>query len=136
MNPTQKNFVDPLPPTVFEVVETPEPVMFPPSGIYYDGPSGRYLVDSGQYFRTYGRKSPVLTGVSRFYRSEGMDDKEAGDEARAAIAAAEIDRHVEWSGNLAGCRKGLIHSSDGKPMLVLTSPSLSLIHISEPTRPY
>jgi hypothetical protein len=101
-----------------------EPMNYNPSGIYYDGPSGKYLVDAGQYFRTYGRKSPVITGVERFYRSKGGDPKDALAEARAAIANAEIDRHVEWSGNLAGYRKGLIYSSDGKPMLVLTSPSV------------
>lgn len=101
-----------------------EPLNYDPAGIYYDGPSGKYLVDAGQYFRTYGRKSPVITGVERFYRSKGGDPKEAQAEARAAIANAEIDRHVEWSGNLAGYRKGLIHSGDGKPMLVLTSPSV------------
>ena len=101
-----------------------EPLSYNPTGIYYDGPSGKYLVDAGPYFRTYGRKSPVITGVERFFRAKGGDAKEAQAEARAAIADAEVDRHVEWSGNLAGHRKGLIYSSDGKPMLVLTSPSI------------
>lgn len=99
-------------------------VMFNPSSIYYDGPSGKYLVDAGHYFRTYGRKSPVMTGVERYFRTQGGDAKGIKDDAKAAIASAEIDRHVEWSGNLAGFRKGLIHSSDGKPMLILTSPTI------------
>jgi len=99
-------------------------INYNPAGIYYDGPSGKYLVDAGQYFRTYGRKSPVITGVMRHFQAQGLDPKEAKDEAAASIRDAEIDRHVEWSGNLAGYRKGLIHSSDGKPMLVLTSPSI------------
>ena len=104
--------------------ENAEPLNFDPSGIYYDGPTGKYLVDAGQYFRTYGRKSPVITGVERFFQSQGEDHEEAKNLARGSIADAEIDRHVEWSGNLAGYRKGLIYSSDGKPMLVLTSPSI------------
>ena len=95
-----------------------------PSGIYYDGPSGKYLVDAGQYFRTYGRKSPVLIGAQRYFQTQGLDSKDAKVEAVLSVGDAEIDRHVEWSGNLAGYRKGLIHSSDGKPMLVLTSPSI------------
>jgi hypothetical protein len=101
-----------------------EPMNYNPSGIYYDGPSGKYLVDAGQYFRTYGRKSPVITGVQRHFQAQGMDAKDAKDEAAAAIRDAEIDRHVEWSGNLAGHQKGLIHSVDGLPMLVLTSPAI------------
>ncbi len=101
-----------------------EQLTYNPAGIYYDGPSGKYLVDAGQYFRTYGRKSPVMTGVERFFRSQGEDPKDVRSCASASIADAEIDRHVEWSGNLAGHRKGLIHSSDGKPMLVLTSPTI------------
>ena len=103
-----------------------DPVKFSPDGIFYDGPTGRYLVEAGPYFRTYGRKSPVMTGVQRHFMSMGMDGKEALQEARDAIRDAEIDRHVEWSGNLAGHRKGLLHSIDGKPMLVLTSPSIPM----------
>jgi hypothetical protein len=99
---------------------------FEPSGIYYDGPSGKYLVDSGPYFRTYGRKSPVMTGVERHFRRIGMDAKEASTEARDTIRDAEVDRHVEWSGNLAGHRKGITHSADGKPMLILTSPAIPI----------
>lgn len=99
-------------------------VVFNPSGIFYDGPSGKYLVEAGDYFRTYTRKSPVVTGVERYFRAAGMDGKEAKQEARDAVNAAEIDRHVEWSGTLAGHRRGLIHSADGKPMLVLTSPDI------------
>lgn len=102
-----------------------DPIMFPPSGVFYDGPGGRYLVECGSYFRTYSRKAPVITGVERHYRShEDMDAKEAKQAAKEAVADAEVDRHVEWSGNLAGHRKGLIRSVDGKPMLVLTSPTL------------
>lgn len=101
-----------------------QPINYNPSGIYYDGPSGKYLVDAGKYFRTYGRKSPVITGVQRHFKAQGLDAKEAKETAADAIRDAEIDRHVEWSGNLAGHSKGLIHSADGKPMLVLTSPAL------------
>ena len=126
MNDTQARFavVENWETMPAEITMPAEPLNFQPSGIYYDGPSGKYLVDAGQYFRTYGRKSPVTTGLERYYRVQGVDAKEAQAEARAAIADAEIDRHVEWSGNLAGCRKGLIHSVDGKPMLVLTSPAV------------
>lgn len=129
MNDTQKAFAASMnqgwdtPP--IEQSEMNDPLNFHPSGIYYDGPSGKYLVDAGLYFRTYGRKSPVITGVQRFFQTQGMEQKDAKDEAGAAIRDAEIDRHVEWSGNLAGYRKGLIHSVDGKPMLVLTSPAIA-----------
>lgn len=109
-----------------EPVPMPEPerIAFPPTNIFYDGPSGKFLVDAGEYFRICARKSPVITGVTRYFREQGYDDKEARQEARDAISDAEVDRHVEWSGNMAGHQKGLIHSADGRPMLVLTSPSI------------
>lgn len=122
MNPESNQTAKPIDLAALEVESVP--LTYNPSGIYYDGPSGKYLVDAGQYFRTYGRKSPVMTGVQRYHQAQGIDPKEAKDEAALSIRDAEIDRHVEWSGNLAGYRKGLIHSSDGKPMLVLTSPSV------------
>jgi hypothetical protein len=103
---------------------SPDRITFSPMDVFYDGPSGKYLVDAGEYFRTYGRKSPVVTGVTRHFKAMGCDDKEAKDSAKIEIADAEIDRHVEWSGNLAGHRKGLMESADGKPMLVLTSPAI------------
>jgi hypothetical protein len=97
---------------------------FSPAAIYYDGPSGKFLVDSGNYFRTYRSKSPVLTGLARHFVAQGADRQEAKEFASEAVRDAEVDRHVEWSGNLAGYRKGLITSADGKPMLVLTSPAI------------
>ena len=128
MNDTQRIFTENFTAGVEilspEITMTAEPLNFHPSGIYYDGPSGKYLVDAGKYFRTYSRSKPIITGLKRFYQSQGADTKEAQAEASAAVADAEIDRHVEWSGNLAGHPKGLIHSVDGKPMLVMTSPSI------------
>jgi hypothetical protein len=102
----------------------PEKLSFSPGGIYYDGPSGKFLVDAGRYFRTYRSKSPVVTGLKRHFMAQGVDPKEAKEAAGESIRDAEVDRHVEWSGDLAGHVKGLIQSSDGKPLLVLTSPSL------------
>lgn len=105
--------------------EKSDKVSFNPDSIFYDGPSGKYLVDAGDYFRTYSRKTPVVTGVQRhFLTGDGGDAKEAKQAAKDAVADAEVDRHVEWSGSLAGHRKGLIQSADGKPMLVLTSPDI------------
>ncbi len=111
--------------TVATSTTSSEKIIFEPEAVYYDGPSGKYLVDAGDYFRTYGRKTPVVTGVQRhFVTIDDLDAKEAKQAARDAVADAEVDRHVEWSGSLAGHRKGLIQSADGKPMLVLTSPAL------------
>jgi hypothetical protein len=58
----------------------------------------------------------------------GMSEKEATTEAKNVIRDAEVDHHIEWSGDLAGHRKGIIRSADGRPMLILTSPD-----ICEPT---
>lgn len=65
-----------------------------------------------------------MTGLERHFRTLGLDPKEAREAAGDAVRDAEIDRHVEWAGNLAGHRKGLIKSNDGRPMLVLTGPSV------------
>lgn len=125
MTPIQKQFSEGIERTEMPPAEpSPDRIAFSPMDVFYDGPSGKYLVDAGEYFRTYGRKSPVLTGVTRHFKAMGCDEKESKDSARAEIADAEIDRHVEWSGNLAGHRKGFMESADGKPMLVLTSPAI------------
>ena len=119
MTPTQKAFAEGL-----EPAPEPDRIAFSPAKVFYDGPSGKFMVDAGEYFRVCGRKSPVTTGVTRYFREQGYDEKEAKEAAREAISDAEVDRHVEWSGNLAGHRKGLMRSADFRPMLVLTSPSI------------
>jgi hypothetical protein len=104
---------------------TEEILTFTPETIYYEGTSGKYLVDVGNYFRTYGSKPPVMVGLERYYLANQHGADEAKSAATLAIKNTTVDHHVEWSGNLAGHKKGLFYSSDGKPMLVLTSPSLA-----------
>ena len=101
---------------------SPSPIRFTPEDIYYESSNSKYLVDAGGYYRTIGKRSPVLHGLIRHFADQGAGSKEARELATATLSDAELDRHVEWTGNLAGHRKGLARTAEGKPLLILSSP--------------
>jgi len=100
-----------------------ERVAFNPDGVFYDCAGGNYLVDIGIRFRTYGRKGPVLEGVTRWHAARGLTGKEAGEAAREDLTSCEVDRAVDWAGDVAGHGRGL-HRSPHGTILVLSSPIL------------
>ena len=122
-NPMTNEMTDPM---TAPAPTTEEIITFKPETVFFEGTNGKFLVDVGNYFRTYSSKPPVLVGLQRYFQSIDHTIEEAKCASTGAIENITVDNHVEWSGNLAGHKKGLFHSTDGKPMLVLTSPSLAL----------
>jgi hypothetical protein len=100
-----------------------ERIHFHPAGIFYDATCGKYLVDVGSHYRAYGRKGPVAEGIRRFYASEGLHADEAKEEAAASLRAVEIDNAVDWSGCIAGFKRG-VHRKDGLSLLVTSEAEL------------
>jgi len=109
------------------VIEDQElPVSWSATDVFSFGSKSQFYVDSGKYFRTIAKKGTVITGLVRRYTQAGIDPKEAKDTARHEVDQREIDGHVEWVGELAGHQKGVIHSIDGKPLLITSAPSLPI----------
>lgn len=102
------------------------PVSWSANDVFFHGAKGTFQVDSGHYFRTISKRATVITGIVRRYTQGGIDPKEAKDTARHEVDQREIDGHVEWCGELAGHRKGLIYSINGKPLLITSSPNLPI----------
>jgi hypothetical protein len=92
--------------------------------VFFYGAQSFYYVDSGAYFRTIKKRGTVITGIVRRYTKHGIDPREAKESARHEVDQREIDGHVEWAGEMAGHKKGVIFSTNGKPLLVTSSPKL------------
>ena len=70
--------------------------------------------------------APVITSTAP------SGDVELGSSFAYQVSASDVD-NVSLSFSLSGNPSGMIISGGG---LISWTPSLSLIHISEPTRPY
>ena len=92
--------------------------------VYFHGEKSVFYVDDGVHFRTYKSKATVAYGITRHYTQQGHFEAEAKNVAKGELRDREIDGHVHWAGNLAGHKKGVFHSIDGQPLLVLSSPKL------------
>jgi hypothetical protein len=100
------------------------PVSWAASDVYFYGAKSTFQVDAGSYFRTISKRSTVVSGIVRRYTHQGYEKKEAKEMASYEVEQREIDGHVEWVGEIAGHKKGVIHSIDGKPLLITSSPAL------------
>lgn len=94
-----------------------------PSGIFYDAGSGHYLVDVGEHYRDYSRKSPVTTGVQWHFENLGLKEEDAIINARREISRLEVRQAVDWSGPLAGHSRGPLKHPTGS-LLVTSEPAL------------
>lgn len=107
---------------------------FAPGDVYYDAPSGKYLLQVGRAFHTFGRRSPIVTGVTRYLASSYEDAKELKNAVAASIASREIDGAIQWSGSIAGHKVGRTTDSSGLPILITSEPvQPNPIHGSFPT---
>lgn len=91
---------------------------FEPSQIYYDTQSGKYMVENGKYYTIYGRKSPVVTGLTRNMASQFTKVTDLKDAVQEAILNRELDGSVEWYGAIAGHQRGLSKDHDGRSILI------------------
>lgn len=96
---------------------------FPPLRIFYLSGQGKYLVDTGETFREYGRKSPVKTGLEKWFAGKGLEDSSLKDAVNEAFGEIEIARAVDWKGNIAGERRGLLRFN-GQRFLIDQGPKI------------
>jgi hypothetical protein len=95
---------------------------FAPGDLYYDGPSGKYLLQVGRAFHTFSRKSPIVTGITRHLAPSYDDAKDLRNAVAASIASREIDGSVQWVGCIAGHKIGRTHDASGLPILITSEP--------------
>lgn len=97
---------------------------FAPGDLYYDGPSGKYLLQVGKAFHTFSRKAPIVTGITRNLAPLYNDAKELRNAVAASVASREIDGSVQWYGSIAGHKIGMSEDSSGLPILITSEPTL------------
>lgn len=101
------------------------PAAFPPSSIYYDAPGGLYLVDhQGRAFFRWSRKTPIVNGVARWRMQNGDHADIATKAAKQDVANRELDGAVQWSGAIAGHKRGIQRDHDGLPILITSQANL------------
>ena len=96
---------------------------FDPERIFYATESGSYLVDTGTHYRTYGRKSPVIAGIKRHLRAAGHSENDLKDLVAHHLENIELDRACDWTGGLAGHRRGIM-IREGKKFLITDEPDM------------
>ena len=96
---------------------------FPAEDIFYDTPSGKYLVKNNNHYTVYGKRSPVVTGLTRHLAPQFGKPADLRDAVTEAILNRELDGSVEWYGAMAGHQRGLMRDHDGRQILI-TSEAL------------
>lgn len=100
-------------------------INYPPETIYYHASKGHFLVNLGQRFRTFSKRKPVHTGLSRYVQEQtGASKRDADEEAKELLDSAEVDRAVDWCGAIAGYPSGLHHDHKQMTMLITEGPML------------
>lgn len=96
---------------------------FDPERVFYATESGSYLVDTGTHYRTYGRKSPVIAGIKRHLRATGHSENDLKDLVGHHLENIELDRACDWTGGLAGHRRGIM-LREGRKFLITDEPDM------------
>lgn len=104
------------PPEVEETGSTMQ--KFAPGDIFYEAPSGKYLVKVGKSFFTYSKKSPINTGVTRWLAPKYPKPAELQAAAFGAVSSRELDGAVMWAGNIAGHKQGVHRDANDLPILI------------------
>jgi hypothetical protein len=100
-----------------------EKICFDPNQIFYASETGSYLIETGTHYRTYGRKSPVIAGIKRHLRAAGASENDLKDLTADQFDNIELDRACDWTGGLAGYRRGIkIH--EGRKFLITSEPDM------------
>lgn len=101
------------------------PTSFPPSAVYYDAPAGTYLVDTGRAYFRWSRKDPVINGVARHRVINGEYIDLAKKIAKDDVANRELDGAVQWTGAIAGHKRGIQFDHGGMPILITSEANLA-----------
>lgn len=96
---------------------------FDPERVFYATESGSYLVDTGTHYRTYGRKSPIVAGIKRHLRATGHSENDLKDLVTHHLENIELDRACDWTGGLAGHRRGIM-LREGRKFLITDEPDM------------
>ena len=96
---------------------------FDPERVFYATETGSYLVDTGTHYRTYARKSPVIAGIKRHLRATGHSENDLKDLAAHHVENIELDRACDWTGGLAGHRRGIM-LREGRKFLITDEPDM------------
>lgn len=99
---------------------------FDPQDVFYDAPSGKYLIRQGNGYAIHSKRGPVVTGITRHLAATGQHEsaKELTVAVKAAIDDREIDGAVQWSGIIAGHRQGIMLDPNGQQILITAEPQL------------
>lgn len=100
------------------------PISFAPSDIFFDAPSGKYMVLIDGAYHVFGKRGPIVTGLTRHLAPEypSTDDLKAA--VRAAIDSREVDGAVQWSGAIAGSPQGMARDDGNLPILITSQARL------------
>ena len=96
---------------------------FDPERIFYATETGNYFVDVGSHFRAYQRKTPVIAGIKRHLRATGHSENDLRDLATHHLENIELDRACDWTGGLAGHRRGIM-LREGRRYLITDEPEM------------
>lgn len=94
------------------------PIAFAPRDIFFDAPTGKYLVRIDGSFHTFGKRGPIVTGLTRYLAKEYTSPEDLKAAVKAAIDSREVDGAVQWAGAIAGLPQGMTMDHNGLPMLV------------------
>lgn len=97
---------------------------FAPEDVFYDAPSGKYLIRQGNGYAVHSKRGPVVTGITRHLANQYDSAKELTTAVKAAIDDREIDGAVQWSGIIAGHRQGIMIDNNGQQILITAEPKL------------
>lgn len=109
---------------------TPPPTdakRFTPESVFYASETGGYYVDiknaGGRFYRHYSRNRPIKAGIDRHFSAQGYDLDDRKGMIAEAMNDVEIDRAVDWAGELAGHKRGLLEYK-GRGFLVTAGPKI------------
>ena len=91
---------------------------FRPQDVFYDAPGGKYLVKVGTSYFTFGKASPVVTGITRHLAPKYKSHSDLQIAVAGALRNRELDGAVQWVGNIAGHRQGLSEDQNRLPILI------------------
>jgi hypothetical protein len=100
------------------------PTAFPAEAVFYDAPAGQYFVDTGKAYHRFGKVGPIKTGITRYRMNKGEYCELAKRTATQDVANRELDGAVQWSGMIAGHRRGIQRDQNGLPILITSQANL------------
>lgn len=103
-----------------------EPASIDPERIFYDAPAGKYFLDTGTRFDAHAKPAPLLYGLGVYLtaRFDTLTPKQVKETARETLDRRSITHAVQWSGAIAGHRRGYRTNAEGQPILITSEANL------------